>query len=116
MIDTSDFEKMEREGWSKPSIARGYADGFEMATRLVAKKLSDAVLAGPNTKVLDLCTGHGVVAAELVARDANVTGLDFSEPMVELARSAVPKARFVKGDAMAMGFGRWHPKLPAKPI
>ena len=104
MIDTSDFEKMEREGWSKPSIARGYADGFEMATRLVAKKLSDAVLAGPNTKVLDLCTGHGVVAAELVARDANVTGLDFSEPMVELARSAVPKARFVKGDAMAMEF------------
>lgn len=104
MNDTSDFEKMEREGWSKPSIARGYADGFEMATRLVAQQLSDAVLAGPNIKVLDLCTGHGVVAAELVTRGADVTGLDFSEPMVELARSAVPKAKFVKGDAMAMDF------------
>ena len=104
MVDTSDFEKMERDGWSKPSIAKGYADGFEMATRLVAQQLSDAICAGPNTKVLDLCTGHGVVAAELVERKAEVTGLDFSEAMVELARSAVPKAQFVRGDAMAMDF------------
>ena len=104
MIDTSDFEKMERDGWSKPSIARGYADGFEMATRQVARQLSDTVFAGPNTKVLDLCTGHGVVAAELIARGAEVIGLDFSEPMIELARSAVPKAKFVRGDAMVMDF------------
>lgn len=104
MTDTTDFEKMERDGWSKPSIAMGYADGFEMATRHVAQGLSDAVCAGPQSKVLDLCTGHGVVAEALVARGAQVTGLDFSQPMVELARSAVPKAEFVKGDAMAMAF------------
>lgn len=102
MVNTSEFEKMERDGWSQPSIARGYADGFEMATRLVAQRLSDTIDAGPKTKVLDLCTGHGVVAAELVARGAEVTGLDFSEPMVELARSAVPAARIIKGDAMAI--------------
>ncbi|PIB25122.1 ubiquinone biosynthesis methyltransferase UbiE [Amylibacter kogurei] len=95
---------MERDGWSDPSIAKGYADGFEMATQLVAEKLADAVGANPNVEVLDLCTGHGVVAKELVTRGAKVTGLDFSKPMILLAKSAVPKAIFVQGDAMAMEF------------
>ncbi|WP_226689722.1 methyltransferase domain-containing protein [Ruegeria arenilitoris] len=104
VTDTADFEIMERQGWADPSIAKGYADGFEMATRLVARKLADEVAAGPNCNALDLCTGHGVVAAELVACGSDVTGLDFSEPMIELAQSAVPTARFVQGDAMAMEF------------
>ncbi|MFL4468355.1 methyltransferase domain-containing protein [Tateyamaria armeniaca] len=104
MVDTSDFEKMERDGWGSASIAKGYADGFEMASRLVAQKLADAVDAGPNTEVLDLCTGHGVVAKEMVTRGASVTGLDFSEPMIALARAGVPDARFVQGDAMATEF------------
>jgi len=99
---------MERDGWSNPSIAKGYADGFELATRHVAEKLADAVGAGPKMKVLDLCTGHGVVAKELVARGATVWGLDFSEPMISLAESAVPKAQFVHGDAMAMEFSDEH--------
>jgi len=75
-----------------------------MATRLVARKLSDAVYAGPDKHVLDLCTGHGVVAEELVARGATVTGLDFSKAMISLARAAVPAAHFIHGDAMEMGF------------
>lgn len=104
MSDTCDFEKMEREGWADPTIAKGYADGFEVATRVVAKKLADEVMAGRNTKVLDLCTGHGVVAAQLLARGASVTGLDFSAAMISLAQVAAPRVTFVQGDAMAMAF------------
>lgn len=104
MGDTSDFEKMERNGWSSPAIAKGYADGFEMASRHVARTLSDAVNAGPQTAVLDLCTGHGVVAHAHAARGATVTGLDFSHPMIALARANVPDAEFMHGDAMATGF------------
>ena len=104
MANRSEFEKMERDGWGNPSIAKGYADGFDMATRLVAEKLADGVSAGPNVKVLDVCTGHGVVAKELVARGAAVIGLDFSEPMIFLAKSFVPTAQFVQGDAMALEF------------
>ncbi len=104
MADTIDFEKMEREGWANPAIAKGYADGFELATLLVAKRLSDAVLAGPNSMVLDLCTGHGVVAAELSARGASVTGLDFSAAMISLAQVTVPNASFIQGDAMSINF------------
>lgn len=104
MTNTSEFEKMEREGWGDPDIAKSYAHGFGYATRVVAEKLSDGIDAKPGMKVLDLCTGHGVVAVELLARGASVTGLDFSSGMISLARAAAPKALFVQGDAMAMDF------------
>ena len=104
MTDTTDFEKMERDGWADPGIANGYADAFDNATRLVATHLASGVDASAGAHVLDLCTGHGVVAAELVSRGAKVTGLDFSAAMVSLAEAAVPNATFVQGDAMAMTF------------
>lgn len=104
MSDTDAFEKMEAEGWSDPAIAKGYADGFAAATRVVARRLSEAVQAGRGMRVLDLCTGHGVVAAEILARGSSVVALDFSPAMIALARSAAPEAQFVQGDAMAMEF------------
>ncbi len=104
-MDTSEFEMMERDGWSDPSIAGNYADRFAAATRFVAKHLAENVHAGPGLDVLDLCSGHGVVAAELARRGANTTGLDFSAAMVSLAEAAVPEALFLQGDAMAMAFG-----------
>lgn len=104
MQNTTAFEKMELDGWRDPSIAKGYADGFSVATKHVARKLSDEVFADQGSVVLDLCTGHGVVASELLKRGAKVIGLDFSKTMIELARSAAPAAQFVQGDAMAMEF------------
>lgn len=104
MTDATEFEAMERAGWSDPAIARGYADGFARATCFVARRLADEVGAKRGTRVLDLCSGHGVVAAELSARGASVTGLDFSPAMIALARDAAPEARFVQGDAMALEF------------
>ena len=104
MVNTSDFEKMERDGWSNPAIAKGYASGFENATRLVADHLADSIACGEGSRVLDMCCGHGVVTAALVARGAEATGLDFSTAMIEMAREAVPQATFVEGDAMAMDF------------
>lgn len=104
MADTTAFEKMEREGWSNPAIAKGYASGFERATGHVAQALASAAQVAEGSRVLDLCTGHGVVAAALSTRGAEVTGLDFSTAMIDLARAAVPNARFVQGDATAMTF------------
>ena len=104
MPDTSEFEAMERNGWSDPGIANSYARGFDNATRLVARALSDSIGAAPHMRVLDLCCGHGVVAASLAERGADVTGLDFSPAMVALARKAVPDATITQGDAMGMEF------------
>jgi ubiquinone/menaquinone biosynthesis C-methylase UbiE len=48
-------------------------------------------------RVLDVATGTGLVAAELVARGCTVVGLDPSEPMLARARLRVPEAAFVTG-------------------
>ena len=108
MANTDDFEKMERDGWANPAIAKGYADGFEYATREVAKRLADRIEAAPGRSVLDVCCGHGVVTQELVVRGATATGLDFSDAMIALANESACGATFVTGDAMAMEFPDAH--------
>ena len=50
--------------------------------------LVDAVAASPDDRVLDVATGTGMVAAELVRRySCRVVGLDQSEDMLRVARS-----------------------------
>ncbi|MBL3705991.1 methyltransferase domain-containing protein [Sulfitobacter sp. BDSS02] len=104
MEDTRAFAELERREWSEPSVASAYASGFAQASDMVVPQLVTAVEAGPETDALDLCCGHGNVSAGLVAAGARVTGLDFSEVMLDLARTAVPDTRFVHGDAMNLTF------------
>jgi demethylmenaquinone methyltransferase/2-methoxy-6-polyprenyl-1,4-benzoquinol methylase len=61
----------------------------------------------PGDFALDLCTGTGKLAAELLAYvrpGGRVVGLDFSTRMLELARRRVPGVEFKLGDVMAMPF------------
>jgi demethylmenaquinone methyltransferase / 2-methoxy-6-polyprenyl-1,4-benzoquinol methylase len=56
---------------------------------------------------LDVCCGTGDIAFALAARGAEVTGLDFSEPMLEVAEAKKRKAesrnlKFIRGDAMRL--------------
>jgi len=59
----------------------------------------------PGDFALDLCTGTGKLAAELlpyVRPGGRVTGVDFSNQMLELARRRVPGVDFQLGDANAV--------------
>ncbi|MFI5666226.1 methyltransferase domain-containing protein [Streptomyces sp. NPDC051704] len=55
--------------------------------------LLDAVQVGPGTRVLDVGTGPGTVAAAAADRGAAVTAVDSSPAMARLARAAAPSAR-----------------------
>ncbi|MFF0215941.1 class I SAM-dependent methyltransferase [Streptomyces vinaceus] len=55
--------------------------------------LLDAAQVGPGTRVLDVGTGPGTVAAAATERGAAVTAVDASPAMVALAREAAPRAR-----------------------
>lgn len=52
----------------------------------------------PGEPAIDLCCGTGDLAADL--RPARVTGVDFSEPMLQRARQKFPDIEFVHGDAL----------------
>ena len=62
----------------------------------------------PGSVALDLCTGTGKLAAELlpyVRPGGRVIGLDFSPRMLELARRQVSGVEFQLGDVTALPFG-----------
>ena len=102
--ESDTFAALEKREWAKADLAQSYAQVFAKAADMVVPSLVEGVRAGPDTKALDLCCGHGNVTTGLVRAGARVTGLDFSPAMLEMARAAVPEARFVEGDAMALRF------------
>jgi demethylmenaquinone methyltransferase/2-methoxy-6-polyprenyl-1,4-benzoquinol methylase len=58
----------------------------------------------PGDRVLDACCGTGDLAIAAHAVGASVTGLDFSDRMLERARSKEPEVEWVRGDALALPF------------
>lgn len=105
MTGTDAFAALEKREWSDARVARSYARAFARASDMVVPELVAAVGAGPGTRALDLCCGHGNVTAGLVAAGARVTGLDFSPAMLKMARASVPDAHLIEGDAMSLAFG-----------
>ena len=63
--------------------------------------LLHAISLLPPASVLDIACGPGMLTRHL---GAEVTGLDQSEAMLEIARERVPWAKFVRGDAFEMPF------------
>ena len=63
----------------------------------------------PGERVLDLCCGTGDVAFALAEQGTAVTGLDFSEPMLAIARRRAGEGgrnnpQFIQGDAQEIAF------------
>ncbi len=108
MADFDDFAAMERAGWADPARATAYADGFAAASLQHVPHLVAAVEAGPGAGVLDLCCGHGIVAAALAAAGASVTAADFSPVMLTLCAAKAPAAALVAADAAALPFPDGH--------
>jgi demethylmenaquinone methyltransferase/2-methoxy-6-polyprenyl-1,4-benzoquinol methylase len=75
------------------------------------RRAADLASVGPGSRVLDVATGTGDLALELARRvgpDGEVVGLDFSEPMLALARAKVSGAAapvtFDCGDALSLPY------------
>jgi demethylmenaquinone methyltransferase / 2-methoxy-6-polyprenyl-1,4-benzoquinol methylase len=76
--------------------------------RFWKRHLSRLAQAGRGQRVLDLCCGTGDVALEFVRRGAVVIGLDFSAPMLAVARrralATECAAHWIRGDALHLPF------------
>jgi len=101
--DADEFKAFEAEGWS--AQAGSYDRLMGRVTDRVAEALLDAAGLRRGERVLDVATGTGAVAAAAAARGAQVTGVDISEEMLEVARQRVPGARFVAADAEELALG-----------
>ena len=100
--DASAFHDFEQAGWQR--AAEHYGDAFGALTIQAAESLLDAVNAAAGTRLLDVATGPGVIAAAAAARGARVVGLDFSPAMIAEARRRHPALAFRDGDAEALPF------------
>ena len=101
--DPAAFNVFEEVGWTTKDAAT-YDALAGRVTAQVAEPLLDAVRAGPGTRLLDVATGPGYVAARAAERGAQPVGVDFSETMLAHARARVAGVDFVQGDATALPF------------
>jgi demethylmenaquinone methyltransferase/2-methoxy-6-polyprenyl-1,4-benzoquinol methylase len=68
------------------------------------RRATVAAVVQPGDRVLDACCGTGDLAIAALGAGGRVTGLDFSERMLERARSKSAEVEWVQGDALALPF------------
>ena len=75
--------------------------------RFVKKSVVEAIPeVSENAKILDLCTGTGDIAALLKKRfpSADITGVDFSDAMLKIARRKHKTINFVNADCLKLPY------------
>src|SRR5215468_10581709 len=96
------FTTFERRGWGRQ--IDGYQRTFARLTAQTVPAMLDAARVSRRCRVLDVCTGHGVLADAALARKAVVSGLDFAKEVVATATRNVPGVAFRRGDAQALPY------------
>jgi SAM-dependent methyltransferase len=100
--DPNAFRAFEHSGWNAASEAYESAVG-PLTIQSVGDTL-DAAGVIHGWKVLDVCTGHGVLALAATKRGAKVYAIDFAEAMVAAARRNAPMAECRQGDAQQLPY------------
>lgn len=120
------FLAFERAGWN--TVIHGYERLFGPLTAQTVAPVLDAAGVMSGCQVLDVCTGHGVLAAAAAKRNARVSALDFADEVVATARHNVPTVEFQQGDAQNLpypsnsfdavicGYGIMHLPEPARAL
>ena len=101
-IDADAFDAFEARGWE--AKATGYDRFFAGITGRFVEPLLDAASVGPGTRMLDLASGPGYVAARAAERGASVVGVDVAEAMVALAGELHPGLDFRQADVHELPF------------
>jgi ubiquinone/menaquinone biosynthesis C-methylase UbiE len=95
----------------KETVKLGYN---KIAERYLAERTSDSedirllddliARLPANAKVLDAGCGAGVPVTQILSKEFKVTGVDFSEAQIELAKQHVPDAEFFCQDMTKLDF------------
>jgi SAM-dependent methyltransferase len=101
-VDPDAFNAFEARGWEEK--ASGYDRFFGEITGRLVEPLLDAAAVTAGTRMLDLATGPGYVAARGAERGASVVGVDIAGTMITLARRTHPGLDFRQADAHRLPF------------
>jgi SAM-dependent methyltransferase len=101
-FDPAPFSAFEHSGWER--AAEHYGGVFGALTMQAGPAVLDAAGVTRDTRVLDVASGPGFIAAAAADRGADVVGLDFAAAMVADARARYPALMFREGDAQALPF------------
>ena len=95
-MDAATFTAFEHAGWERAADA--YAAVLARLTAQSVLPLLDALGVGSGTRLLDLASGPGDLAAAALGRGADVTAIDFSPAMIALGKTRHPGVDFRAGD------------------
>lgn len=125
-IETSEqpdaFREFEYQGWQ--TNAAGYEAHWGPLVRQTVDPTLDIAGIRAGMRVLDVCCGPGTLAEAACRRGADVTGIDISGELLDLARRKVPDGTFHEGnaedlpfdaegfDAVIAGYGLMHVARP----
>lgn len=101
-VDPQKIIEEQKPVWNR--TADDYAEMFDGNVTQAVEPTLDAVGVRKGTRILDVASGPGILAAAAHVRGATVTGTDFAERMVEAARKRVPGIRFEMADAADLPF------------
>jgi SAM-dependent methyltransferase len=97
-----DHKETVKEGYNR--IAQRYLDGRTRDSADI-RLLDDLIARLPDhAAVLDAGCGAGFPVAQILSERFVVTGVDFSEAQIDLARQYVPAANFICEDMTRLGF------------
>ena len=94
------FHDFERDGWQDAAVQ--YDAVFQGLTAQSIVPLIEAVAAGAGTRLVDLASGPGYVAAAAEERGATALAIDFAQSMVAIGRIRHPRIELRTGDVEAL--------------
>lgn len=96
MLDNKGFD-LWADGYDRTVNLSDADDSYPFAGyRNVLGCIYDAVRSGEGKRVLDVGIGTGVLSGKLYLDGYEITGIDFSESMIQIARQKVPDAKIYR--------------------
>jgi ubiquinone/menaquinone biosynthesis C-methylase UbiE len=120
------FKEFERTGWGKQAVH--YDSLVGQMTQQAVDALLAAINVRPGTKLLDVASGPGYVAAEATRRGADAIGTDIATDMIDEAQRRFAGTKFevadaehlryadASFDAVTCAFGMLHFPRPGKAV
>jgi SAM-dependent methyltransferase len=100
--DVNAFKAFEAERWG--AKAESYDRVTGQVTRRLVDPLLEAAAVAAGTRMLDVATGPGHLAAAAAERGAVATGVDIAPGMLAIAAARHPHVEFVCADAESLPF------------